>query len=201
MINPRGYIRGFVLLFILFGAVAGCAMILATFATPQLQVIPTEAAPTPTELVGCTFIVDGDIMAYTAPFSDPILESTVLNDGEVYVVLERRPEHLLINIRGNYNVWVDRDDGTLNGFCTALPRNEQLIKDFPTVCSFTLNRDTMLYPNPALNGAGVPAQSDDIFVITRQSDTAYYVASEDGRAGWVIQSAGERAGACGAIPR
>lgn len=201
MVNPSGYIRGFVLLFILFGTVAGCALILSTFAAPEVESVPTEAIPTPTELVGCTFIVGGDVLGYTAPFSDPILESTTLQDGAVYPVLERRPEHLLINIRGSYNVWVDRDDGTLNGFCTALPRNETPLQAFPTVCIFTLTGDATLHPNPALGGAGTPASTGEVFVVTRQSDTAYYVASEDGRIGWIAQSAGERTGACGAIPR
>jgi hypothetical protein len=202
MINQTAYVRGFVLMFILFGLVAGCALVLASFTAPDVEQVPTEAVlPTPTELVGCTFIVEENTSGYTIPFSDPILESTAIRSGNVYAVMERRTDYLLINISGNYNVWIDRDTGILNGFCTNIPHNNTPIQDFPLACILTLTADADLYVNPALAGAGDPVTTGEIFVVTRQNDTAYYVGSEDGRVGWISQSAGDISGACGAIPR
>lgn len=149
-----------------------------------------EAEPT-----DCTFTgLAGQLMVYQAPVAVPSQQQVTVLGSENYPIVSQRDDMYLIQFSDSSG-WVLGPEGTLQGDCEDIPRDDRPLSEFPTVCTVTTEAAKPLYSEIELVNEMQTLQPGTYVVDAIENDR-YLVLLDDGIAGWILSGEGQLIGAC-----
>lgn len=185
-------------LIILFGAIILILMSSLGRGAEQAEALRATIVP----FLACRFTntTPQDIPIYSAPVSAELVEIDLMADSLQLTVTKIRNTHVFVRIRSNYGGWVDRDFGVLTGNCDDIPLDETPLSEFSTLCLYRPTERTTLYADSELTQPRDSLQTDGVYVITGQTQTAYTIYISELITGYADKSKGLARGACGLLP-
>lgn len=202
--NPARYARAAVYIFLMLAVVLGGFLALSLIRLDRQQEVQRRD-PTAVPFLACNYTNTGAeaVALYGAPFDDPLFQIIDVRAGIPYPVesISATTNFIRINVDGIAG-YVEPFSGIVTGECDEryIPRDDRDVTDYPIVCALTLSAAAPIYTDATLSETTSEASAGDTFIITAQSDDGFFGTTIYGLSGWMLADAGERRGACGAIP-
>ena len=159
-----------------------------------------EANSAPDENGDCQFAAaSAQLRIYQAPVEAPSQEKEVVLGGAAYPILKLNNGYYLLQLAGDDSGWANSADGTAQGSCKDIPRDDTPLADFPTVCAFTNAQEALLYSESDLINS-IATVPPGTYLIESAGGSAYYIVADADHSGWVAAADGQIAGACQTLP-